>query len=127
MTTDPNKTDRSDSLPVAAGLGEPVSRGSDWGVALAVLLFIWGGLVLLPGILVGGISFGTHTTLPHVLIWTLIHLTLALHGWAMIVAGINFCKARWRRGVLAIAVGVLVAAIVVTACAIVAFAIRMAS
>ena len=124
MTTDPDKADSCDPPPLSGGPVAPPSRGSDWGIAFAVLLFLWGafallggamGLLFLPGTLLGGISIGKHTTLLSVLGWALTHLVLAVHGYAMIVAGMHLYRARWRRGVRAIAVGVLVPVILITA------------
>ncbi len=101
----------------SSALHDSAPRRPAWGVIAAIPLFIYGaapalfgavGLVLVPGILVGSLSIGGHTTLLKLVIWVLFHLMVTAHGCAMILAALHFCNLRWRRGIYTLALGVAV-------------------
>jgi len=136
MRSDQNNTDSCCSL-LASGVPEKSARRHfPWGVICAIPLFVYGavpliggawGLIFVPAILLGGVTIGGHTTLLKIIGWVLFHLLITAHGCAIIIAAINFCRTRWRRGVYTIAVGVIVPGILIAAFYIVFIAFGVAN
>jgi hypothetical protein len=136
MRTDPNKTDPCCSLLASGVPDKSARRRFPWGVICAISLFVYSviplmigisGLIFVPGILLGGITIGEHTTLLKIIGWVLFHLLITAHGCAIIKAAISFYRTRWRRGVYAIAVGVIVPGILIAAFYIVFIAFGVAN
>ena len=108
--------------PAPGESAEPVPRRSPWGAICAILLFVYGavpllfgilGLLFVPGILSGGVTIGRHTTVANIIGWILFHVAITAHGYAVIVAAVRFWRVQWRRGLYAIALGLIVLGILV--------------
>jgi hypothetical protein len=136
MKTDPNESDSCCSLPASDVPNKSARRRFPWGVVCAISLFVYSviplmigisGLILVPGILLGGVTIGEHTTLLKILGWVLFHLLITAHGCAIIIAAISFYRLQWRRGIYAFAVGVIVPAIIYAASYVVFITFRVAN